>query len=105
MENIINQHITKTPGVCGGRACIAGHRVRVVDIVVWHEMRGYSPDQIVDLFPGISLADVYAALTYYFDNRQEIEDVFRQEDEWADRVKSAIPSKIPLELREKKTRG
>ena len=34
MENVLVQHITKTPGVCGGRACIAGHRVRVADIVV-----------------------------------------------------------------------
>ena len=37
MENVLTQHITKTPGVCGGRACIAGHRIRVMDIVVWHD--------------------------------------------------------------------
>jgi hypothetical protein len=43
MENAIAQHITKTPGVCGGRACIAGHRIRVQDIVVLHEMHGMSP--------------------------------------------------------------
>lgn len=73
MENVIAQHITKTPGICGGRPCIAGHRIRVQDIVVWHEMRGYCPDEIVDMFPGITLADVYAALAYYFDHREEIE--------------------------------
>ena len=49
----------KTPGVCGGRL-YRRHRVRVQDIVVWHERRGYSPDEIVDMFPGITLADVYA---------------------------------------------
>jgi uncharacterized protein (DUF433 family) len=101
MVNDITQHITKTPGVCGGRACIAGHRVRVQDIVVWHEKRGYSPDEIVDMFPGISLADVYAALTYYFDNRQEIEDEFKKADDKAGWVKANIASKIPAELREK----
>ena len=105
MENVLTQHITKTPGVCGGRACIAGHRIRVMDIAVWHEMRGYSPDQIIDLFAGITLADVHAALTYYFDHRQEIEDEFRREDEWADWVKTNIPSKIPVELRDRKPRG
>jgi uncharacterized protein (DUF433 family) len=62
--DLLVKHIEKTPGVCGGRACIAGHRIRVQDIVVWHERRGYSPDEIVDLFPGITLADVYAALAY-----------------------------------------
>lgn len=46
MENRLAPHIIKTPGVCGGRACIAGHRVRVMDIVVWHEMRGNVPSRI-----------------------------------------------------------
>jgi uncharacterized protein (DUF433 family) len=100
MDNVLVRHIDKQPGVCGGRACIAGHRVRVLDIVVWHERRGYSPDQIVDMFPGITLADVYAALTYYFDNRDEIEDDLKKSDEWAEWAKANAPSKIPAELRE-----
>lgn len=99
MEIVITPHITKTPGICGGRACIAGHRIRVMDIVVWHEKRGYSPDEIVDMFPGITLADVYAALTYYLDNRQEIEEEFKKSDEWASWLKANIPSKIPTDLR------
>jgi uncharacterized protein (DUF433 family) len=99
--DLITKHIEKTPGVCGGRACVAGHRIRVQDIVVWHERRGYSPDEIVDMFPGITLADVYAALTYYFDNRQEIEDEFAKAQEWAEWVKVNSPSKISAELREK----
>ncbi|MGA2031402.1 MAG: DUF433 domain-containing protein [Thermoguttaceae bacterium] len=101
MENVLTQHIARTPGVCGGRACIAGHRVRVMDIIAWHQLRGMGPDQIVDMFPGITLADVYAALAYYFDHRQEIEEEFRKEDRLAEWVKENIPSKIPQELREK----
>ena len=54
MENVIVQHISKTPGVCGGKACIAGHRIRVMDIVVWHEMRGYCVDEVAAMFPGIT---------------------------------------------------
>ncbi|MCE9529917.1 MAG: DUF433 domain-containing protein [Planctomycetes bacterium] len=91
MGNVI--HISKTPGICVGRACIAGHRVRVQDVVVWHEKRGYCLDEIVDMFPGISLTDVYSALAYYFDNRQEIDDEFRKADEWAERLKNS-PSLI-----------
>ena len=85
MESLLSKHIEKTAGICGGRACIAGHRIRVQDIVVWHEKRGYSPDEIVDLFPGISLADVFAALTYYFDNQREIEEEFENSEEMAER--------------------
>ena len=100
-RHMMTQHITKTPGVCGGRACIAGHRIRVMDIVVCHVMRGMSPEEIVYQFPSITLADVHAALAYYFDNRQEIENEFRKDEAWAEWVKANIPSKIPPELREK----
>jgi uncharacterized protein (DUF433 family) len=101
MAQTIIQHITSLPGVCGGSACIAGHRIRVSDIVAWHERRGYSPDQIVDMFPGITLADVYAALAYYFDHRGEIESEIRSTEAWGQWLTSNIPSKIPGGLRAK----
>lgn len=81
MDSMVAEHITKTPGICGGRACIAGHRIRVQDIVVWHEVRGYTVPEIVDMFPGISRADVHAALVYYYDNMEEIENAFRKDEE------------------------
>ena len=93
-------HIEKTPGVCGGRPCIVGHRIRVQDVVVLHEIRGMSPKDIIAQFPGITLADVYAALAYYYDNQQEITDELRKAEEWAEWVKMTIPSKIPPRLRE-----
>jgi hypothetical protein len=72
-----------------------------MDIVVLHEMRAMSPEEIAYQYPGITLADVFTALAYYLDNRQEIEDEFRKEDEWTEWVKVTIPSKIPAEFREK----
>ena len=99
MANVRREHITKTPDVCGGKACIAGHRIRVMDIVVWCEMRGYSVDEVVDVFPGITLADVYAALAYYFDNRAEIEADFRHEQEVAEALRSKFPSILQEKLR------
>ena len=92
-------HIEKTPGVQGGKARIAGHSIRVLDIVAWHEKRGMSPDEIVGLFPSITLADVYAALAYYFDHREEIEAEFRQEAETAESLKAHFPSKLQEKLR------
>jgi uncharacterized protein (DUF433 family) len=92
------EHIVKTPGICGGKACISGHRIRVLDIVVWNQMRGYSPDEIVAMFPGISLADVHAALTYYFDNRAEIDEEFASDEKTAKELLSKHPSKISGKL-------
>jgi uncharacterized protein (DUF433 family) len=93
MMTVSKEHITKTPGVCGGRACIAGHRIRVMDIVVWHEQRGMSPGEIAQQYPTITLADVYAALAYYHDHRDEIEADFADSRKWEEYGKTQ-PSKL-----------
>jgi len=106
MLTISTEHITKTPGLCGGRACIAGHRIRVMDIVVMHERSGMSAADIVSEYPGITVADVYAALAYYFDHTDEIEASFEEARKW-DEYGKTQPSKLKEalakypELREK----
>ena len=94
MATVITDRITKTPGICGGKACVAGHRVRVMDIVIRHEDLRLSPDEIVADFPGLGLSDVHAALTYYFDNVDEIRNDIRRNDEVADQLRSSFPSKL-----------
>ena len=68
MKSIISKHIEITPGICGGKPRIAGHRIKVQDIVIWHERMGMSPYEIIYHYTTISLADVYAAFTYYHDH-------------------------------------
>lgn len=95
MQPIAVNHIETTPGVCGGKPRIAGTRIRVEDIFVWHELQGKSPNEIVADFPQLSFADVYAALTYYFDHRDEIQRQMRESRELAATMKASIPSKLP----------
>jgi uncharacterized protein (DUF433 family) len=94
VEAIISERIESTPGVCGGKPRIAGHRIRVEDIAVWHEQQGLSPDEIMAQFPQITLTDIYAALAYYHDHREEIRKSMRQEEEYA----AVIRAKTPLKL-------
>jgi uncharacterized protein (DUF433 family) len=47
----------------GGKLRIAGHRITVQNIVIWHERLGLSADEIATEY-GLSLADLYAALAY-----------------------------------------
>lgn len=94
------QHIESVPGRCGGKPCIVGTRIRVYDIHVWHELGGKSADEIVSDHPQLSLADVYAALTYYHDHRLEIEAQMRADDELVRQLKSRKgPSRLELYLR------
>src|SRR5438445_13087992 len=67
------ERIVSKPGVCGGKPCIAGTRIRVQDLFVWHELQGQSADEIVSRFPQLTMADVYAALSYYWDHRDDIQ--------------------------------
>ena len=105
MEPILEKrHIEITPGVCGGRARIAGHRIRVQDIVLWTEL-GQSPDQIVADFPQLSLADVYAALAYYHDHREEIDRQVRQDDQFVAQLKAQNAPGLLDRLRGSGARG
>jgi uncharacterized protein (DUF433 family) len=88
----IHEHIEVTPGVCGGKPRIKGHRIKVQHIVVWHERMGMSPDEIVSQHPGLTLADVHAGLAYYWDHRDQIETDIREGREFADRLRNEAPS-------------
>ena len=90
------EHIDVNPAICGGRPRIAGTRIRVQDIYAWHEIEGVSPDEIVTRFPQLSLADVYAALTYYWDHREEMERQKVEDRELIAKMRSDIPSKLAL---------
>ena len=86
------------------RAYIAGTRVRVQDIYVDSEVHGKSPDDIVASLPHLTLAQVHAALSYYFDNREAILEEIRQDGEFVAQMK-AKTGPGPLERRLKGTDG
>jgi uncharacterized protein (DUF433 family) len=73
-------HITKTPGVCGGKACIAGTRIRVMDIVALHN-QGILPEQMIEHYSSRPLtpAEIHSALAYYYDHEDEIEASFEED--------------------------
>jgi uncharacterized protein (DUF433 family) len=96
---VSREHIELTPGTCGGKPRIAGTRIRVQDIYVWHELQGQSADEIVSNFPQLSLADVHAALSYYFDHRDEIQRQMQADDAFVEAMKQKYPSKLHERLK------
>ena len=94
---VSKEHITKTPGVCGGKACIAGTRIRVMDVVAYHELVGLTPAQILEVWDSpITLADVYAALAYALDHPDELAADARREQEIADKYRPTGQTKYTL---------
>lgn len=83
-----NSHIELRQGPRGERAFVANHRVRVQDIALWSE-EGLSADEIVSRVPTISLADVHAALAYYFDHREVLDRQIAEDEAYALGIEAA----------------
>lgn len=102
MTPVSKEHVEVTPDVCGGRPRIAGHRIRVQDVVIWHERERKSPEEIIWEFPQITLADVHAALAYYFDHRRAIDDQIGEDEALAAEMRGSSP---PLAKRDAEGSG
>ncbi len=94
----LDQHIEVTPGIAGGKPRIAGHRITVQNIVIWHERIGKSVDEIIAEYD-LTLADVYAALAYYYDHRSEIDHDIEESKAFVKALRESAPSKLEQKLR------
>ncbi len=90
-ETVLDRHIVVSPGVAGGKPRIAGHRITVQNIVIWHEFMGLSADEIAAEHD-ITLADVYAALAYYHDHRAEIDESIRADQSFVEELRRVTPA-------------
>ncbi len=104
MAKVLDDHIEITPGVAGGKPRITGRRITVQNIAVWHERTGKSADEIATEYD-LTLADVYAALAYYFDHREEIDNSIRDGEAFAETLRERTPSKLSRKLAAREPRG
>lgn len=93
MENVIKKHIEITPGICGEKPRISGHRITVQNIVIWHERIGKSADEIATEY-NLKLSDIHAALAYYYDHRNEIDESILSDEMLISELKMTMPSKV-----------
>jgi uncharacterized protein (DUF433 family) len=75
----VYSHVTKNPGVRGGKACVDNTRITVADIAALVQA-GQTPDEMLIAYPSLNQAQIYAAISYYYENRDEIEEVFAQDE-------------------------
>ena len=64
--------VTKTSGVCGGRACVAGTRITVWGLAAYRSL-GLDEQAILAAVPGLRLDQLSAALRYADEHAEEIE--------------------------------
>jgi uncharacterized protein (DUF433 family) len=74
--------IVRTPGTCGGRPRIAGTRITVENIAIDFNA-GWTPEVIIQKRTHLNLAQVYAALAYYYANKKQIDaEIAAENAEW-----------------------
>lgn len=102
------KHIIATPGVLGGKPRIDGTRIAVEHIAIAYNSN-LSIDEIVESYQGITHADVFAALAYYYDHKGEIDAKIRREEKehkklYQENLKQTSQHRKQLKARAKKTR-
>src|SRR5450432_2339111 len=89
-------HICKTAGDVARLERLP--RIRVAMIVADHIGNGWSAEEILRQYPHLQPAEVHAALAYYFDHREEIDEELAAELREMDRLALEPPSALRLRL-------
>ena len=93
----MGEHIETTPGTRGGKPRIAGTRITVADVVLLHRRLGRALEEIAGTYD-LSLASVYAAMAYYYDHKDEIDQSLDQEEALAEAFRKNNPSRLREKL-------
>lgn len=79
-------YITRKPGVCGGKAIIAGTRIRVSFVAREHLEMSMTPQEIREAHSHLTLAQIHDALSYYYDHEAEIQAELQEADEFVEKL-------------------
>ena len=93
--DVSTEHIEIVQAAGGPKPRIKGTRIRVEDVVSWYHQQGTSVDVIVETFPHISRADVFAALAYYWDTKEALDRKWDEDAAWVEEYQRTIVD--PLE--------
>ena len=93
-ERTRHPYIVKNKDVCNGSPIIEGTRTRVIDIALEYEVMGRSPDEIIRSHPHVNLYQIHDALSFYYENRDELDQSIKQDQEFITQLKGKFPSKM-----------
>ncbi|MEB3248600.1 MAG: DUF433 domain-containing protein [Merismopediaceae bacterium] len=78
---------------------LKGHRIGI-DNILFYFLEGYSPEEILSIYPDLNLEKIYATITYYLQNRKEVDAYLNRIKNWKEnRYQESL--KYPSSQREK----
>ena len=93
-ENTGHLYIVADRKICGGSPTIKGTRTKVIDIAIRYTLIGMDPDQIIEQYPHLNLAQIHDALSYYFEHKKTLDKEYRESQELIADLKELYPSRI-----------
>jgi len=76
--------------ICGGSPVIKGTRTRVVDIAIEYEYLNRTPDEIISAHPHLKLEQVHDALSYYYENRNELDEKIKKDKQFIQELSKTL---------------
>lgn len=104
----IGQLVVCRPGVKGGRPCLAGTGMMVRTVAELHNFEGLSAEEILEEYPDLDLARIYAALAHYYANKAHIDADLKADMALYDQLADKYPRGWPprrLNLKECRKSG
>ncbi len=77
---IEHPHIERKKGILGGRPVIKNTRTSVKNLIIYYRM-GYTPEEILRELPHLTLAQIYDAISFYYDYQEEIDEEIESDTE------------------------
>lgn len=65
-------YVTQKEGVQGGSPIIRGTRIPISSVIIQYQ-RGKDVDEILEIYPHLTPAQVYDALSYYHDHQKQMD--------------------------------
>ncbi len=86
VKGLKHPYISIDSKISQGSPVISGTRIRVIDIAIEYDRLGFTPDQIIDAHPHLNLEKVHDALSYYYENRNSIDQNIRKKKEFIKKI-------------------
>lgn len=87
-------YITCDEKISGGVPIIKGTRMRVIQIAQEYIKLGYTPEDIINAHPHLTLAQIHDALSYYYEGKEDFDRKIEASLQNYESLKEKSPSKL-----------
>ena len=79
-------YVEINPKICNGSPVIKRTRIRIVDVAIEYEYTNRTPDEIINAHPHLKLEQVHDALSYYYENREELDQKIKEDEQFIQKL-------------------